>query len=178
MNESKIAVRYAKALFLSAKEQGLISEVREDMRLVLELSGMQDFRDLIESPLIPNSRKKQIMSALFTDNVAEMSYNLVTLTLNNNREAFLPGIARCYIDQADRHEGITKVTLRTSVPVNRENRDTVTGIIEKDLDTKVDLQELVDESIAGGYILKVEDLYVDASLKSQLRKIRKQLIKE
>lgn len=178
MNESKIAVRYAKALFLSAKEQGLISEVREDMRFVLELSAMQDFRDLIESPIIPNSKKRKAMSAVFSDNVGGVSYSLVTLTVNNNREAFLPGIARCYIDMADRHEGITKVTLKTPVAVNRENRDTVIAIIERDLDTKADLEELVDEDLAGGYILKVEDLYVDASLKSQLRKIRKQLIKE
>ena len=36
----------------------------------------------------------------------------------------------------------------------------------------------MDEEVAGGYILKVEDLYIDASLKSQLRKIRRELIKE
>ena len=178
MNESKIAVRYAKALFLSAKEQGLLSEVREDMLLVLELSVMDDFRELIESPIIPNSKKRQIMTAIFRDKMSDLSYSLVALTINNNREAFLPGIARCYIDLADRHEGITKVTLRTPVAINKDNRETVIAIIEKDLDTKADLKELVDEDLAGGYILKVEDLYVDASLKSQLRKIRKQLIKE
>ncbi|MGM0665937.1 MAG: ATP synthase F1 subunit delta [Bacteroidota bacterium] len=178
MNESKIAVRYAKALFLAAKEQGLLSEVREDMLLVLELSGMEDFRELIESPIIPDSKKRQIMTAIFRDKMGDLSYSLVTLTVNNNREGFLPGIARCYIDLADRHEGITKATLRTAVAINKDNRETVIGIIERDLDTKADLKELVDEDLAGGYILKVEDLYVDASLKSQLRKIRKQLIKE
>ncbi|HDZ41881.1 MAG TPA: ATP synthase F1 subunit delta [Bacteroidetes bacterium] len=178
MNESKIAVRYSKALFLSAKEQGLVKEVREDMLFVLELSGMQDFRELIESPVIPDSRKRQIMTALFKENISDISFGLVTLTVNNNREAFLPGIARCYIDMADKYEGITKVTLRTPVAISRDNRDTVIDIVEKDLDTKADLKEIVDEELAGGYILKIEDLYVDASLKSQLRKIRKQLIKE
>ncbi|MDT8400608.1 MAG: ATP synthase F1 subunit delta [Bacteroidales bacterium] len=178
MNESKIAVRYSKALFLSAKEQGLIKEVRDDMLLILEISGLGDFRELIESPIIPDSKKRQVMSAIFKENISDISFSLVRLALNNNREAFLPGIARCYIDLADKHEGITKVTLRTAVAVSRDNRATVIDIIERDLDTKADLKEIVDEDLAGGFILKVEDLYVDASLKSQLRKIRKQLIKQ
>ncbi len=178
MNESKIAVRYAKAIFLSAKEQGLIKEVREDMLFVLVLSEMDDFRELIESPVIPGSKKRQIMTVLFKENTSDAGFSLITLTVKNNREAFLPGIARSYVDMADKHEGVTKVTLRTPVAISKNNRDTVTGIIERDLDTKADLKEIVDPELAGGYILKVEDMYVDASLKSQLRKIRKQLIKE
>lgn len=178
MNESRIAVRYSKALFTSAKEQGLLDEVRKDMLLILELSKMKDFRELTESPIIPDSKKKEIMTLIFRDHISDISFNLVALALNNNREAYLSGIARCFIDLADRYRGITKVSLRTPVPVSRENREEIIAIVEKDLDTKVDLEEIVDEDLAGGYILKVEDLYVDASLKSQLRKIRKELIRE
>ncbi len=178
MNESKIAVRYSKALFLSAKERGLIKEVRDDMLFILKLSSMDDFRDVIDSPVITNENKRQIMAALFKENVSEISFGMINLTVNNNRESFLPGIARSYIDLADDHEGITKVTLKTNVEISEKNRNRFIEIIERDLDTKADLEEIVDEEIAGGYILKVEDLYVDASLKTQLRKIRRELIKE
>ncbi|MCF8223674.1 MAG: ATP synthase F1 subunit delta [Bacteroidales bacterium] len=176
MNESKIAVRYAKALFLSAQEQNLIDEVRKDMILVLELCGMDDFRDVIDSPVIPNSKKRQVMTALFKTNVNEVTYSLITLAVNNNREAFLPGIARSFIARANRHEGITPVTLTTAVKINSNNRQSFIDIIEKDLDTRADLDEVINEDISGGYILKVGDLYVDASLKTRLRKIRNELI--
>lgn len=177
MNESKIAVRYSKALFLSALEKKELEEVREDMLFVLRLSGMEDFRHIIESPVIANSKKREIMTALFKKNISATSFSLVTLAVNNNRESYLPGIARCYIDRADRHKGITKVMLRTAVPIDSSNRDRVRGIIEEDLDTTTDMQEIVDSEIAGGYILKIEDKYIDASLKTQLRKIRDELIK-
>jgi len=178
MNESRIAVRYSKALFLSARERGMIKEVRDDMLFVLKLSKMADVRDVIESPIITNEKKRQIMSALFKEYVSEISLGLINLTVNNNRESFLPGIARSYIDLADTHEGITKVTLKTSVEISEKNRKRFIEIIERDMDTKADLEEIVDKEIAGGYILKAEDLYVDASLKTQLRKIRNELIKE
>jgi len=176
MNESKISVRYSKALFQSAKEKDCIKEVREDMLLILELAGMEDFRDLIESPVITNARKRGVMTALFRGKVSEISFSMIILTVNNNRESFLPGIARCYIDLADEYEGITKVTLKIPGPISEENRQRFVDMIEKDLDTRVDLNEIVDEELAGGFILKVEDLYVDASLKTQLRKIHKELI--
>ncbi|MBN1387146.1 MAG: ATP synthase F1 subunit delta [Bacteroidales bacterium] len=178
MNESKIAVRYSKALFMSAKERGIIKEVRDDMLFILQLSKMEDFRDVIKSPVITNAKKRQIMTALFKENVSEISFGMVTLTVINNRESFLPGIARCFIDLADRHEGITKVTLKTNIKISEKNRNRFIEIIERDMDTKADLDEIVDEEIAGGFILKVEDLYVDASLKTQLRKIRRELIKK
>lgn len=178
MNESRIAVRYSKALFMTAREKGKIKEVRDDMLFVLRLSEISDFRDVIESPVITNEKKKQIMIALFRENVIDISFNLITLTVNNNRESFLPSIARCYIDMADEHEGITKITLITHSVLNKKNRNKFIEIIEKDLNTKADLKEIDDEEIGGGYILKVEDLYIDASLKAQLKKIRRELIKE
>lgn len=177
MNESKIAVRYSKALFLSAMEQKQLKEVREDMVFVLQLSAMEDFRSIIDSPIINNTRKREIMKALFRDYVSSTSFSLITLAVNNNREAYLPGIARVFIDRADRHEGITRVMLKTAAPVDSKNRDRVIGIIEEDLGTKADMQELVDSDIAGGYILKIGDKYIDASLRTQLRKIKEELIK-
>lgn len=176
MNESKIAVRYSKALFLSAKEKGEIKRLREDMLFVLRLAGMEDFRDMIKSPIIGNSKKKDIMSALFKDNVHELSFSFIILALNNNRESYLPAIARVFIDMADRHEGITKVILKTAVSISKSNKDKLIEIIEEGLDTKSDLEEIVDSEIGGGYVLRIEDVNIDASLKTQLARIRKELI--
>lgn len=177
MNESKIAVRYSKALFLSAMEQKQLKEVRDDMFFVLRLSAMEDFRTVIKSPVINNTKKKEIMKALFMDNVSSTSYGLIILTVNNNRESYLPGIARSYIDRSDRHEGITKVMLKTASPISESNRERIKDIIEGDLDTKADMEEHVVSEMAGGYILKIEDRYIDASLRTQLRKIKDELIK-
>lgn len=178
MNTSKIAVRYSKALFMSALEKKKIMEVRHDMLYLLRLSAMDDFRDLIESPVISNSKRKEIMEALFREQLSEISYSLIQLCIENNREAFLPGIARSYIDRADEHEGITKVMLKTAVELSKDNRERFVEIVERDMNTKADIEEVIDSNIGGGYILKVEDMYVDASLKTQLRRIKQELLNE
>jgi len=147
------------------------------MVFVLRLSAMEDFRSIINSPIINNTRKREIMKALFRDNVHDISFSLINLALDNNRESYLPAIARVYIDMADRHEGITKVSLKTAVRLSESTRKKFIEIIEGDMDTKTDLKEIVDSSIGGGYILRIEDLNIDASLKTQLERIRKELIK-
>lgn len=178
MNESIISVRYSKALFLSAKEKGIVDRVREDMKLLLEISAQEDVRDLITSPVIQKSIKRDTLNEVFKDSVGTISMSLILLTVTNNREAFLPGIARSFIDMADRFNGITKVTLTTAVTVSDSVRQSITGLIERRLQTTVDLEEKRDTGVIGGFLLKVEDTFVDASVKSQLRKIRKQITEE
>jgi F-type H+-transporting ATPase subunit delta len=48
-------------------------------------------------------------------------------------------------------------------------------MIEKLFKTKVEMEETVDPDIIGGFILRVDDSFIDASLKSKLRKINKEL---
>ncbi|MCD4769907.1 MAG: ATP synthase F1 subunit delta, partial [Bacteroidales bacterium] len=144
MNESKISVRYSKALFLLTREKGIVDKVRKDMILLLEISALEDVRDLITSPIIQNSIKKDALTEIFKDSVEDTTYNMILLTVANNREAFLPGIARSFIDRADRFNGITKVTLTTAIHVSDSLRQSIAVLIEKSLSTSVDLKEKQD----------------------------------
>lgn len=175
MNEGKISVRYSKALFLTAREKGLVDKVREDMLYLLELTSLEDVKDLLNSPVIENSLKKNALNALLKGKIEELSINMVNLTVSNNREMFLQGIARSYIQAADEFNGITRATLTTAKNISEKLKKEIVKLIEVGLDTRVDMAELVDPSISGGFMLKVEDLFIDGSVKSQLRKIRKQL---
>jgi len=175
MNEGKISHRYSKALFLSAEENGMVDQVREDMVYLLELTFIDEVRDLLVSPVIENTIKINALTALLKDKVGELSMSLVNLSVNNNREMFLPGIARSYIDAADKFNGITKATLTTASDISKSVKNDIVELIEKGLNTKVQMEEVIDPAITGGFILKVEDTFIDGSVKSQLRKINKEL---
>ena len=177
MNESKISVRYARALFLSAREHDLVDEVRKDMFEISRLVKMDEFKDVLSNPVITYSLKRNIFTSLLKGKISDLSYKLVMLTISNNREAFLAGIARSYIGEADNHNGITRANLTTASPVGNAAREKVCEIIESDLSTKVELEEIIDPDITGGFILRVEDMFVDASVKAGLRRIKKELTK-
>ncbi len=175
MNEGKISVRYSKALFLSAKDKGLVEQVRKDMLYLLQLTSLEEVKELLISPVIENTVKKNALEALLQDKIGELSMNMVRLTVNNNRDMFLPGIARSYIKAADIFNGVTKATLTTASDISDAIKKKIVKLIEEGLKTKVDLEEIVDPGITGGFMLKVEDTFIDGSVNSQLRKIKKEL---
>jgi len=175
MNESKISVRYSKALFELAKEQGVVKEVRDDMKFILELSALHEVKEMLASPVIENSVKRSALIEILKVDVHDITLSLVALSVKNNRESFLPGIARCYIDMADKYNGITKASLTTATRVSDSVLKRVSELIEKRFSTKVEFEEKADPEIGGGFILKVEDRYIDASVRTQLRRIKKEL---
>ncbi len=178
MNEGIVSVRYAKALFLSAKEKGKIDELKKDMLFILELSSMKEVQDMLSSPVIANPVKRSALVALLEGRVSDLCLNLVVLSVNNNREMFLPSIARSYIKSADKHNGITLATLTTATEISDSVKDSIRDLIEKSLSTRVEMNEVLDPDITGGFMLKIEDTFIDGSVKTQLRKIKKELKEE
>jgi F-type H+-transporting ATPase subunit delta len=175
MNESRIAVRYAKALFQSALEKNLLDKVNQDMIFIDSLCRMDEVNDLINSPIIKPGKKQEVFESLLGNNVENITRSLVSLVIRNGRERYLPVITRVVNSETIRYRGITETYLTTAVPVNEDIRKNVTDLISARFNTKVVLKETVDSDIIGGFILKIGDNYFDASIKNKLKKIRAEL---
>jgi F-type H+-transporting ATPase subunit delta len=175
MNESKISVRYARALFQSALEKKLLDKVNSDMLLITSICQVAEVKEVISSPVITPSRKKGILTALLGSQVEKITVSLVELLVKNGRESFLPAVARVFSNEMLKYRGITKTELSSAVPVNEKTRKQVSALVAEVFSTKVELSETVDKTILGGFILKVNDSYIDASVRTKLRKIRKGL---
>jgi F-type H+-transporting ATPase subunit delta len=175
MNESKISVRYSKALFESALEKKLLDKVYQDMVLISEITAMDEMKELLSSPVIPPSRKKTVMTVILEKNVEKITLSLIDLLINNGRESYLPSIARVFRNEALKYRGITETDLVTAVQVSESTKNKIIDYIEKTFNTKVELKDSVNEELIGGFILRVNDNYIDASVKNKLRIIRRGL---
>ncbi len=79
-----------------------------------------------------------------------------------------------FIDETRKHRGIKEVTITTVSPVSDEIRKEIAGMVERTMKSKVELIEKNDASLIGGFILQVDDTYVDASVKNRLNRFRKE----
>ena len=175
MNDSKISVRYSRALFESAIQNKVLDDVHNDMILILEISSDPQVKEVLGSPVIPPSKKVTIMNALFSKSVNKLSMSLIEMVVRNGREKYLPAIARVFIHETMKYKGITEVILTTAVKVNDKVRDQISEMISKAFKTKVELKEIIDRDIIGGFILKIDDSYLDASVRNKLNRIEKEL---
>ena len=175
MNDSKISVRYSRALFQSAVEKDLLEKVFQDMIFISELCRVDEVKEVLNSPIITPSKKKVILSGLLDKNVEKITISLVDLLIKNGREDYLPAVARVFRDETLKYRGITQTSLITAAPVTDKVRKQISDLVSSVFKTKVELNETVDSDIIGGFILKVNDSYIDASVKTRLRKVRKGL---
>jgi F-type H+-transporting ATPase subunit delta len=176
MNDSKISVRYSRAIFQSAVEKKTLDKVYQDMIFISEICRTPETKEFLQSPIISPSKKQAIFHKMFDGNIEKITLSLIDLTVKNGRESFIPAIARNFIHETKKYRGITESVLTTAVKVDDEVKKQITTLISDIFKTTVELKETVDPEIIGGFILQIDDNYIDASIKNKLRKIKKELI--
>ena len=176
MNYSKISVRYTRAIFQSALEKKILDKVYHDMIFISEICKTEETKEFLQNPIINPSKKEEIFHKMLGGNVEDITLYLLDLIVKNGRETFIPAIARNFIHETKKFKGITETILTTAIAVDEKVTKQITGLISDVFRTKVELKENIDPEIVGGFILQIDDNYIDASIRNKLRKIKKELI--
>jgi len=177
MNESKISVRYAKALFGLLKEDHTLDIHRKDIELLYQcIREVPELQFAIQSPVIKVSEKISLFKEAFGKSFHPIIISFINLVLENRREEYLGGICRHFLKLIRAEQGIRYAELVTAVPLEEQLRQSIIRLITKKYHCQVDLHEKVDKSIIGGFILRVDDQQMDASISSKLNRIKTELI--
>lgn len=177
MNESLISARYAKAFFETAKEKKLIEVFKTDIQLVLDVClKSTDFNLLLESPVVKTSKKEELLSSIFEGKINKLTMNFLLLIVKNKREIHIPGISRNFLALARKDQNIKSATLITATKMTAETLAEIGKILEKQLKAKVELSSQVDAEIIGGLVLRIDDKQYDASVATQISKIKQKLL--
>jgi len=177
MNESKISVRYAKALFQLGKEKNVLGTIVTDMKLVGELCNtVHDFWLMVESPVIKTSQKRQTVKSVLADKLDGISLDFLDMVFENRREIFIKDMVRNFLDLCRKDAGIVFAKLTTASETDIEDKTELSEILKKAFDSKIELEEVLDKDIIGGFILRVDDQELDASVSNQLSQIKRTLV--
>ncbi len=177
MNQSKISVRYAKALFEFASERGVLDTVIADVKLLSKsLNEIAELAEVFQNPIVKPSKKKSFVSALLTGKVSKEMIDFLNLVIANNREIYIQDILRNVLDIYRKKAGITAVTLTSATPLSAEQQSSIVDLVKKGKNTEVELQTNIDPSLLGGFVLRVEDMQYDASVKTRLKQVKNELM--
>jgi F-type H+-transporting ATPase subunit delta len=97
MNNSKISVRYSRAIFQSALEKKNLDKVYQDMIFISEICKNPETKEFLTSPVIIPTKKEAIFHSMFEGNVEDITLSLLDLIVKNGRESFIPLIALNFI---------------------------------------------------------------------------------
>jgi F-type H+-transporting ATPase subunit delta len=174
MLTSKVAKRYAQGLLDFTNESGQTDAVFAEMKDVVKLmSESKDLNKFFMTPYIDANKKTEVANEIFKS-FSPVTQNLIRLIIKNGRESQLKNVAQQFINKVEDINGIQRITLTTATQLSNENIEQILRSTNLVNQTKTfDLNVNVKPEILGGYILRVGDQQVDASVKSKLNKIKK-----
>lgn len=181
MDIGTISTRYARALIAYAQEQGVEEKLyREFKALNKSLTSIPQLRVYLENPMLHAEDKFQLIKAAAVGD-AEPSKEFVRfirLVIKQHRETFLHFISMSYMSLYFKSKGIAVGTLTTAVPVDKETKARITKTASIAVHAKMKLYTVVDPAIEGGFLFDINDIRLDASVATQLKKVKQQFIEK
>ena len=179
MNDTRIARRYASAVFKVSMQEGgdAISKRGEwFVQLNQMLDENSSLDNVFKSPIFTVAEKKKVLSDIL-DKIGcdTVTRNFCYLLADKERLPWYRSIVLAYTKLLDEAKGIIRGTLTTAIPLTPAKQKAVLGELEAKAGAALELTFDVDPAILGGVVLKVGDRILDSSLRAQLEILRSTL---
>lgn len=173
--QSRAAIRYAKAMYDIANEENSINEVYKDMNFINELnSGSLDFKNLLSNSQINFQDKKKLILSLIKQSNS-LTEKLIDLLIHNKRVKIIGDIASSFIQLYNKNNNIKEATIITASPINNELESKILSMINIKDAKSVNLTNVVNPNIIGGFIIRFDGKEYNASVKQNLNNLKTEL---
>lgn len=170
------AREYGKALFLLAEERGTGEAVLSDLETAeAAFRAFPAYEKLLDSPAVSTEEKHRLLDEAFAPLNGDVLSFLNILAERHSVYDFpkCVGAYRAFYDEA---RGNLRVTAVSAVPMTKEQTDALTKKLAAKTGKTVLLKNEVDPSILGGVRLRYAGIQIDASLKTRLDALEKQIL--
>lgn len=173
---NRAAIRYAKATLSLAQEQELEAKVNEDMKSIANaISESSELAQMLSNPVVKSSDKKEVLSKIFKGITANTN-SVIDALISNKRLTLLPEVAASYNNLFDQLRDSQVATVTTAAPLSKELEAKVLSKVKELTGKEAEVENIIDESIIGGFILRVGDIQYNASIANKLDKLKREFI--
>lgn len=177
MDSGLIAKRYATALAGFAAANGEERCVCDEAQRLLDIDRADSpLRKAMLSPILSAAAKQNLLRHLQEGGFCQTLDRFISLVLLHHRERYLRFIWHSYIAIYKQRHGIVDVTVTTPNSVDDKEAERITDIARtRTRCREVRMHRETDESLIGGFVFRMDDTLIDASLSRQLDLLRRQL---
>lgn len=178
MRDIRVAKPYARALYEAAVEQNALTSIIADIEKMQELIGQsEELTQFINSPLLSPQIKSDTFQQLFSNGMHPLMINFLKLLAQKQRERYLVSIMDVFSEIVDEAAGRIVAKVTTAVPITQNQEQRLITQLSAYSGKQVRLETETDEQIQGGFIVQLGDTVFDASIATQLQRLKRQLAK-
>jgi len=174
-----VAKRYARALVDVAAASDMLERVRQDLRAFADLLAAQrGLRQLLMNPSVPRKGATEVVSDIVAAmGLSPLAATFLRILLDANRLAGLEGILRTYESVMDERLGRIKATVTSAAPLDDAEQERLRRRLCEVAGKQVYIELRQDPAILGGVVTQIGSRVYDGSLKTQLARLRDEMVR-
>ena len=171
-----VAKRYAKALFELAQQQGVVTEVEEQLKLVAHtLNQDPEIEKFLLFPGIDAAKKVELLKSALGDRLSALVLHTVELLIIRGRQDVIADVYQAFTKISGEALGEAHATVYSAKPLSVNELSEVTSQFEQLTGKKIIAQTFVEPSLLGGVQVRIGDRLYDGSLSGKLERLQKAL---
>ena len=177
MDNGKISVRYARALFQVAQEQGCEAEVYDGLTRFAHnyLLAIAQFNEVLTDPIVAREEKVKLLEMAVGEPIHGCLKQFIAFVADQKREDKMFLIAMKYMEMYREKHHILSTQVTTATQLPEETYDKIKAFVKQTFDADAELDVHIDPSLIGGFILDIENSRMDASVVGQLNALKNRL---
>ena len=173
MADTQAAKRYAQATFAIARDGEAIAQWRTDLDDVAVVLAESDAAAWFAASRVAVAERQEAIERVL--DISPLALNLAKLLIAKGRTFEARAIANAFNRFADEHEGLAQAEITTAVPLRPDQVAAMEQRLGEALGKQITATASVDAGIIGGVVLRIDDHLIDGSVRSRLKRLRREL---
>jgi F-type H+-transporting ATPase subunit delta len=179
MIEGTLSRRYTKALFQLAKEAGQEEQIGQEVEQFYAAYSGSELQGVLTNPAFGlESRKKILLQVAQAQGLAPLMVHFLSLLLERDRLAYLPGIVGSYRRMLNEAKGRVEAKVIGANPLEQAMLDRLREMLRGISGKEVVLEQETDPGLIGGVLIELEGKIYDGSVRTQLEKMTQRIARE
>jgi F-type H+-transporting ATPase subunit delta len=173
------ANRYAKALFdVALQENADLAQVGRDLDAVVAmLKGSPDLAESANRTGVSDADRLAIVDKIGAAMGLTQAVKKLLLLLTQGRKlALMPELAMAYSERLLAHQNIVRAEVTSAAPLSPEKTKALEESLSQVTGKKVELSVSVNPELLGGVVARIGSTVYDGSVKTQLQRMRQELV--
>lgn len=181
MSRRTSANRYAKALFdvALAENTELATVARDLSEVTVLLTEHTELAEAVQRPGVPDHARIAAMEQVADRlGVAPQVKKLLVVLTQGRKLDLLKDLTEAYHERLLAHQNIVRADVTSAAPLSPEQTRALEDSLATVTGKKVELSVAVDPSLLGGVVARIGSTVYDGSVRTQLQKLRQELVEQ
>lgn len=178
-SSSVVSRRYAKALRDLASEQKIVDKIERNFGKTIEtVVKNRKLKNFFFNPVHRSEDKGKLLDQVIKDmQISGLLKNFLDFLIKKERFPEIEEIYKEYMHLSDQLHNRAEAQVTTAVPLKEEQKKELQAKLEKLTGKNIYLKTKEDASLIGGMITRIGSVVYDGSIKTQMAKLKEQIMK-